>query len=126
MKLSIYSLLMLFLIVISCQENKPSITKISAIELVELVSSTEVQLIDVRTKAEVERGAIDGALHLDISKGDFSDRIRVLDPKIPTVVYCAVGSRSAMAASLLKDAGFSQVYDLTTGFGSWKLLENKQ
>jgi hydroxyacylglutathione hydrolase len=42
-----------------------------------------------------------------------------LDPKKPTVVYCAGGYRSSVAASLLRQNGFADVSDILGGYGAW-------
>ncbi len=36
------------------------------------------------------------------------------------VVYCAGGGRSALAADLLQDLGYTNVAHLTVGFNGWK------
>lgn len=79
-----------------------------------------VQLIDVRTPREYNAGHIDDALLLDISKRDvFNNGVDALDKNRPVLVYCAVGGRSAAAAKLLADKGFSQIVDLSGGFDAW-------
>jgi rhodanese-related sulfurtransferase len=42
-------------------------------------------------------------------------------PGGPTVVYCASGYRSSIAASELAAAGFDDVSDLLGGFEAWKV-----
>ncbi|MBI5736154.1 MAG: rhodanese-like domain-containing protein, partial [Mycolicibacterium neoaurum] len=37
----------------------------------------------------------------------------------PTVVYCAGGYRSSVAASLLRAHGFTDVSDILGGYGAW-------
>ena len=49
-----------------------------------------------------------------------ADSLDALDPRGPVVVYCAGGSRSPVAASVLLDAGFSDVSDLLGGYGAWE------
>lgn len=79
-----------------------------------------VQLIDVRTPREYNAGHIEGAVLLDISKRDvFNNGIDALDKNRPVLVYCAVGGRSAAAAKLLADKGFSQIVDLNGGINAW-------
>jgi hydroxyacylglutathione hydrolase len=43
-----------------------------------------------------------------------------LDPVAPTVVSCASGYRSSIAASVLRASGFTDVSDLLGGLGAWK------
>jgi rhodanese-related sulfurtransferase len=42
-----------------------------------------------------------------------------LDRARPTVVYCAGGARSMIAASALAAAGFTDVSDLLGGYQAW-------
>jgi rhodanese-related sulfurtransferase len=46
-------------------------------------------------------------------------RLGELDRDAATVVYCAGGYRSSIAASLLRSNGFDTVDDLLGGFGAW-------
>jgi rhodanese-related sulfurtransferase len=43
-------------------------------------------------------------------------RLAELDPLVPTVVYCAGGYRSSIAASVLRANGFHDVSDVLGGF----------
>lgn len=49
-----------------------------------------------------------------------NERLASLDASKPTVVYCAGGFRSSIAASRLAAAGFGDVADLLGGFGAWQ------
>jgi glyoxylase-like metal-dependent hydrolase (beta-lactamase superfamily II)/rhodanese-related sulfurtransferase len=77
----------------------------------------ELQLIDVRNPGEAEAGMIAHAVNIPV--GQLPGRIAELDPRKPTVVYCAGGYRSSMAASLLRKHGFDDVSDLLGGYNAW-------
>jgi len=77
----------------------------------------EVQVVDVRNPGEQEAGVVPGAIRLPLA--GLLDRLGELDPTLPTVVYCAGGYRSSIAASLLRAHGFAQVGDLQGGFAAW-------
>ncbi len=77
----------------------------------------DLQIVDVRNPGEVETGAVPGAVNIPV--GELPERLRELDPTKPTVVYCAGGYRSSVAASLLRQRGFSDVSDILGGFGAW-------
>jgi rhodanese-related sulfurtransferase len=47
------------------------------------------------------------------------DEYGELDPEESTIVYCAGGYRSSIAASLLRSKGFTHVADLQGGYGAW-------
>lgn len=65
-------------------------------------------IIDVRTVDEYQDGHYEGALHIPLHV--LPARLMDLgDKNRPVVLYCASGSRSSMAARLLKEAGFSDV-----------------
>jgi glyoxylase-like metal-dependent hydrolase (beta-lactamase superfamily II)/rhodanese-related sulfurtransferase len=77
----------------------------------------ELQLVDVRNPGEAEAGMIGDAVNIPV--GQLPDRMGELDPRRPTVVYCAGGYRSSMAASLLRKSGFDDVSDLLGGYNAW-------
>jgi phage shock protein E len=78
-----------------------------------LLSSGAV-LIDVRSPAEFSAGSAPGAVNLPL--GDLPARIDSLGLAKDTVLilYCASGTRSAMAARSLKQMGYSQTHNLGT------------
>ena len=76
-----------------------------------------LQLIDIRNPGEVEHGTIPGAFTIPV--GQLPGRLDELDPAAPTVVYCAGGYRSSVAASVLRQARFSDVSDILGGYGAW-------
>lgn len=77
-----------------------------------------LQIVDVRNPGEVEAGAIPNAIPIPV--GQLPARLGELDPAAPTVVYCAGGYRSSVAASLLRQNGFADVSDILGGFGAWE------
>ena len=77
----------------------------------------ELQVVDVRNPGEVTDGMIPGAVNIPV--GQLPDRTGELDPRRPTVVYCAGGYRSSVAASLLRQRGFADVSDVLGGYGAW-------
>ncbi|RLE22035.1 MAG: MBL fold metallo-hydrolase [Actinobacteria bacterium] len=76
-----------------------------------------LQIVDIRNPGEIALGAIDGAIEIPV--GQLPARFGELDRDTPTVIYCAGGYRSSVAASVLRRAGFNDVSDLLGGFGAW-------
>ena len=76
-----------------------------------------VVLLDVRGPGEVESGTLDDATTIPLQQ--LTDRLSELDPSEPTVVFCAGGYRSSVAASVLRSAGFDDVTELAGGYGAW-------
>jgi phage shock protein E len=65
-------------------------------------------IIDVRTTAEFADGAYPGAINIPVNA--LPGRIKAIGPKDkPVIVYCASGSRSAVAHKILKVSGFIDV-----------------
>ena len=79
----------------------------------------EVQLVDVRNPGEQAEGMAAGAISIPVAR--LLERWTELDPTRPTVVYCAGGYRSSLAASLLRTRGFTRVADVQGGFDAWRL-----
>lgn len=84
------------------------------------VSAPNAQLIDVRTDREWEAGHLRGAKHFEINNPSWQSQIETLDKKAPVYVYCAKGGRSARYAKQLKEAGFTEIYDLKGGITDWE------
>jgi hydroxyacylglutathione hydrolase len=82
-----------------------------------LVEVDELVVVDVRNPGEVVEGRIAGARHVPLPR--LRQELPSLDPKRPTVAYCAGGYRSSIAASLLGASGFDDVSDLLGGYTAW-------
>jgi len=80
-------------------------------------SDEDYYLLDVRTAQEYNGGFIGGADN--ISHDLLAGRLNELPTDKPIVLYCNSGNRSAFAADLLADAGFSEVYDIDGGIVAW-------
>ena len=65
------------------------------------------RIIDVRTVDEYMDGAYPGAVNIPVS--DLAARLSEIPKHASVVPYCASGGRSAMAARLMKQAGYADV-----------------
>jgi rhodanese-related sulfurtransferase len=77
-------------------------------------------LIDVRTADEFADGAIEGAINLDWTNGDFEAAIDTMDRATAVFVYCAAGGRSGSAKDHLVQNDFIEVYNLANGYSNWE------
>lgn len=113
--------LAVFANVASCQSQQDkAITKVNKQVIKSEVIGKEVQLVDVRTPGEYKAGHIDHAVNFDLSnQSGFLKQIETLDKNEPVYVYCLVGSRSAYAAKILQDKGFTKVFDYSGGYSDW-------
>lgn len=88
----------------------------------ELLAGREApQLVDVRAAREREQKSIEGSLSIPLNR--LSERANELDKNRPVLVHCAGGYRSSIAASLLEQAGFSNVSEIAGGMAAWELAK---
>jgi rhodanese-related sulfurtransferase len=78
----------------------------------------EYLILDVRQPGEYEDSHIPGAKLLPLP--ELTDAYRTLDPELPTIVHCAIGGRSRVAAQLLAGFGFKEVYNLAGGIRAYQ------
>ena len=76
--------------------------------------------VDVREADEYAQGALPGALHLPRGLLELQVEGRVPDKDRKIIVYCAGGTRSALAAQALGQLGYSDVASMAGGFNKWK------
>lgn len=103
------------------KEVKGSITETDVRDVKNLIETrTGTTIIDVREQDEYVQGYIPGARW--IPRGFLEPRIEDAVPRRdqPIVLYCAGGTRSALAARSLAELGYTQVKSLAGGFSAWK------
>jgi rhodanese-related sulfurtransferase len=101
-------------------DAKKEIQEINVDELKTMQQKGEAfVLIDVREKEEAAKGMIPNAVHL--SRGTLELNIDQVAPEKDKkiVLYCGGGSRSALAAWMLKKMGFKNVISLAGGYRGW-------
>ncbi|MDY0087458.1 MAG: rhodanese-like domain-containing protein [Coriobacteriia bacterium] len=77
-----------------------------------------VRVIDVRTQAEYEMGAIPGAENVPMDQ--LAAASANWDPAEPLLIYCTTGARSTQAVHYLEQQGFKTVYHLAAGLVAWQ------
>lgn len=87
-----------------------------------LDTKTPMVLVDVREKEEFRDGYIPGAISVPRGFLEMQIEQKVIDKSAPVVLYCAGGTRSALAAKTLHDLGYTQVESANPGFVRWKDL----
>ena len=96
-------------------------SRMTALEFEDRKAEIEgLQLVDIRNPGEFALGTISGSAAIPV--GQLPSRLDELDPKAPTVVFCAGGYRSSVGASVLRQAGFDDVSDILGGYGAWMEL----
>jgi rhodanese-related sulfurtransferase len=108
-------------------EANAQVTAVGAKEAVALAGDPNVVFVDVRETIERQKtGGIKGSVHAPRGFLEFH-----ADPESPShipalssgkrlVLYCAAGSRSALAAKTLAEMGVPNVSHLAGGFAAWK------
>jgi rhodanese-related sulfurtransferase len=90
---------------------------IDVAELISMLAQDNVQLVDVRTDAEIAQGSINGAMKLPLHL--LPMKLHELDSQAAVVFYCRTGGRSAQAAAFAAAQGFLQAYNLQGGIFAW-------
>lgn len=102
-----------------------AVPKLGVAEAQALLADGQALLLDVRDAPELEKsGRVAGAHH--VSRGMLEFRADPESPfhdkafrkDRPVILYCASGGRSALAGKLLKDMGYTKVYNLGA-FKDW-------
>ena len=86
-------------------------------ELVRNLTTSRVQVVDVREPEEWISGYIPGSVLMPMA--EVRQRQRELDPALPVVTVCHSGVRSLFSAEELIAAGFTDVLSLSGGMIAW-------
>ena len=121
-KIVLLSSIVVFTLLASCNNgSNGEIQMVSPVQVYEAVYGEDsLQLLDVRTHEEYEVSHLKNAQNICVTSDNFREKVAVLDKQKPVYVYCKKGGRSAQAAQILKDMGFTKVYDLQGGLTSWQ------
>lgn len=126
-KIILVSLLGVGISIASCQNQANSKTSDKTINTTisvddfekKLAETKNVQLVDVRTPEEYQEGHLKNSLNYNINGDDFDNQLSKLDKTKPVMVYCLAGGRSAEAAKIMGEKGFTEVYNMQGGFMKW-------
>jgi len=93
---------------------------VSPMQATLLINREDAVIVDVRETAEFEQSHLPNARHIPL--GQLKERMAELEKfkERAIVVYCAVGNRSASAATMLSKEGFTKVSSLAGGIGAWQ------
>jgi hydroxyacylglutathione hydrolase len=87
------------------------------VEKVNELRSDEIQFVDVRRPAEHANGHAASTMNLPLDA--LPRELDNLNPDLPTYVICQSGYRSSIATSLLENAGFKEIHNVTGGTQAW-------
>ena len=75
----------------------------------DLIVRQEVILLDVRTKREYTSNHLKDAINIPLGK--LKTHLNTLDKTATIITYCSHGIRSVQALNILKNHGFTDVYN---------------
>jgi phage shock protein E len=113
-------LLFITISTVATAQQKQKVELVAPAAFEKKMASKKGQVIDVRTPKEFKSGYIAGAVNMHVYDKDFEQRIDKLDKNKPVYVYCKAGGRSAEAAEILKNKGFTTIVELDGGIDAWK------
>ena len=87
-------------------------------------NADEIQLIDVRLPEETAVGSIDGSINIPLQ--EIRSRLSEIRRDRSVILYCGVGLRAYMAERILRQNGFTKVYNLSGGYKTWEHALQKQ
>ena len=120
-KINLGILVLSLLFFINCSNGQNAKTNLDAMAFNEMVKSTSnPQLIDVRTADEFSKGHLVNALNIDWNGNEFDMLTSKLKKEEAVFVYCLSGGRSAAAAAQLRQSGFKNVIELNGGIMKWR------
>ncbi|WP_236634116.1 MULTISPECIES: rhodanese-like domain-containing protein [unclassified Exiguobacterium] len=114
--LSVLVIVTVGIVVFTSKEDR--ITQIDVETLQNRLENEEITLLDVRELDEYEGGHIEGAVNAPLSSLNETELPYAKDE--PIYIICRSGNRSAQAAELLQDRGYTEIYDVSGGMIAWE------
>jgi len=107
-----------FILIGDYSTEKKTVEQVSVEEVSGLTQTEKfLQFVDVRRVAEHNNGHAYRTINIPLDKLDRD--IDRLDPSAPTYVICQGGYRSSIGTSILENAGFEKLYNVTGGTAAW-------
>jgi rhodanese-related sulfurtransferase len=94
--------------------------EIGTLEATRLMNAGNALVLDIRENNEFNGGRIPRSKNIPLAEiNKRLDEISKFKDK-PVIVTCRTNNRSGSAARLLKQHGFTDIYQLAGGFGAWQ------
>jgi hydroxyacylglutathione hydrolase len=97
-----------------------NLNTLSAADLKQKLDRDEINVVDVRSPSEWEEGVIEGAQQIYV--GHLMQQMKRIPKNRAIASVCSVGNRAGIGASILKKAGFKEVYNVLGGMQAWEKL----
>ena len=82
-------------------------------------------ILDVRSPSEFSSGHAKGAINIPVQALQKDSLEAIAQKEQPILVYCRSGARASSATQILKDWGFTQVFNLRTQSGVESALNKR-
>lgn len=94
--------------------------KVIKVDQIENARKSDAYFLDVRTPLEFELGHIEGAINIELDQ--LRSKIDDLPQSKDTSIYinCAVGLRGYLAIEILKKYGYTNLYNVSGGYGMYE------
>lgn len=116
--MKIFKLLLVVSFLTAC--NSVGSGFISAVDLKDKISSSRIQLVDLRSQAEFDSGHIEGAYHYDFSVLGIDEFKNQFYKDLPLYLYSGADSQALKFVAQLKTLGYENVTVLDGGVEAWK------
>ncbi|MBP6003972.1 MAG: MBL fold metallo-hydrolase [Pyrinomonadaceae bacterium] len=97
--------------------TRKSVDQVSVEYASKVTADGNIQFVDVRRSPEYAAGHAPGAVNMPLDK--LASEFERLDPEVPTYVICQGGYRSSIGTSILENAGFNSLFNVTGGTAAW-------
>lgn len=116
--------LLIVLITISLQscfkEKAGVIHLVTPEEAAVLIESDQVKIIDVRAELAFDKKHLKNAVNIEVENDDLNSVLDQMKKDEPLLVYCNKGGQSERCAQILKEKGFTLIYDMDGGIAKWE------
>jgi len=113
-------ILLIVTLFFACSNAQTGNDKLSVDDFeIKINSTSNAQIIDVRTPEEFNNGHLKNALNIDWNGDKFEEQLKNLDKTKHQFVYCLSGGRSSNAAELMRKKGFNDVNEMKGGMMAW-------
>lgn len=90
-----------------------------------IATGKAIQIIDTRAEKQHNESKVEKAINIPL--GDLREKCKDLDPSLPTVTYCNSGVTGNAAQNILRNLGFSDLYNLSGGNKNYQeFIKNKK
>ena len=83
-------------------------------------SNPNAKLVDVREDHEWDAAHAAGSIHLGKGIIERDVEVTIPDKATEVILYCGGGYRSALAADVLQQMGYTNVFSMAGGWKAWK------